>query len=141
VLVWVEPVPVEPLGCDEVIGVGVEVVGELEVVGVDAVVVVGALGDEGVGCVPLPNADDPRYGAFPDVPELAGGVTPTVGVDGDSGFVDGFEPDRPELENGWRTAPGVALALRCPPPETAAVQEAEERVAPGALRALAKPTA
>jgi hypothetical protein len=58
--VWVEPVPDEPVGGDEVIGVGVEG-DELDVVGDDVVEddVVGLVGDEAVGCVPLPNVDGP----------------------------------------------------------------------------------
>lgn len=136
-LVWVGPLPVEPLEPEgeDVVGVRAEL-GELGVVGVD---VVGMLGVEGVGWVPLPNADDPRYGAFPDTPE-AGGVTPTLGGEGLSGFVAGAEPDRPDRENGCSTTTGAALTLWRPAPTAARVQPVEEPVAT-TRRALAEPTA
>jgi hypothetical protein len=138
-LVWVGPFPVEPLepeGWDgDVTGMRAEL-GELGVVGVD---VVGVLGVVGVGWVPLPNADDPRYGALPAMPD-AGGVTPTMGVEGLSGFVAGAEPDRPDRENGCSTATGAPLALRRPAPTAAVVQAAEEPVAT-TRAALAEPGA
>ncbi|HTX47555.1 MAG TPA: hypothetical protein VMD48_14830 [Solirubrobacteraceae bacterium] len=135
-LVWVGPYPLDPEGWDgDMVGVLAEL-GELGVVGVD---VVGVLGAEGVGWVPLPNADDPRYGAFPDAPE-AGGVTPTVGVEGLNGFVDGAEPERPDVENGCSTPTGAALALLRPVPAAALVQSPEEPV-PTMSGALAEPTA
>jgi hypothetical protein len=62
------------------------------------------------GWAPVPNADEPRYGALPlePVPEVAGepGVTPgagLVGLVGSSGLVMCFEPS-PLRDSGFSTA-------------------------------------